>query len=106
MIAAHAAGFCGHRVPTAPRPLQSCEGGIPSMLPGFRFLFAAVVLSVSVLVFGLGVGALLRAAHEQFASIPLRQTPPEPLLAQRIDTTQPALAMLRADPPAAPQTAS
>ena len=38
------------------------------MLPGFRFLFAAIVLSMSVLVFGLGAAALLRAAHEEFAS--------------------------------------
>ena len=28
------------------------------MLPGFRFLFAAIVLSMSVLVFGLGAAAL------------------------------------------------
>ena len=38
------------------------------MLPGFRFLFAAIVLSMSVLVFGLGAAALLRAAHEEVAS--------------------------------------
>ena len=31
------------------------------MLPGFRFLFAAIILSMSVLVFGLGATALLRA---------------------------------------------
>ena len=43
------------------------------MLPGFRFLFAAIILSMSVLVFGLGAAALLRAAHEQFASIPSRR---------------------------------
>ena len=35
-----------------------------SMLPGFRFRFAAVFLSMSVLVFGVGAAALLRAAHE------------------------------------------
>ena len=40
------------------------------MLPGFRFLFAAIVLSMSILVFGLGAAALLRAAHEEFASTP------------------------------------
>ena len=40
------------------------------MLPGFRFLFAAIVLSMSILVFGLGAAALLRAAHEEFASNP------------------------------------
>ena len=43
------------------------------MLPGFRFLFAAIVLSVSVLIFGLGAAALLRATHEEFASIPARR---------------------------------
>ena len=38
------------------------------MLPGFRFLFAATMLSMSLLVFGLGAAALLRAAHEEFTS--------------------------------------
>ena len=40
------------------------------MLPGFRFLFAAILLSMSILVFGLGAVALLRAAHEEVASTP------------------------------------
>ena len=35
----------------------------PSMLPGFRFLLAAILLSASILVFGLGAAALLRATH-------------------------------------------
>ena len=52
------------------------------MLPGFRFLFAAILLSMSVLVFGLGAAALLRAAHEEFANIPARRAPPEPMFAQ------------------------
>jgi hypothetical protein len=39
------------------------------MLPGFRFLFAARVLAMPMLIFGLGAAALLRAAHEEFASI-------------------------------------
>ncbi|CCD90234.1 conserved exported protein of unknown function [Bradyrhizobium sp. ORS 285] len=38
------------------------------MLPGFRFLVAAIVCSISLTVFGMGAAALLRAAHEQFAS--------------------------------------
>jgi len=71
------------------------------MLPGFRFLFAAIVLSMSVLVFGLGAAALLRAAHEQFASIPARRAPPEPVFAQQTEAPVPTLALLRADPPAA-----
>ena len=52
------------------------------MLPGFRFLFAAIVLSMSVLVFGLGAAALLRAAHEEFASNSSLRVAPEPKFAQ------------------------
>src|SRR6266404_4635914 len=68
------------------------------MLPGFRCLFAAIVLSMSILVFGLGAAALLRAAHEEVASIPSRRTLPEPVFAQ---TEAPAatLALLRVEPP-------
>ena len=67
------------------------------MLPGFRFLFAAIVLSMSVLIFGLGAAALLRASHEQFASMPLRRAPPEPVFAQR-NEPPPTLALLRLEP--------
>jgi hypothetical protein len=74
------------------------------MLPGFRFLFAATVLSVSMLVFGLGAAAMLRAAHEEFASIPSRRAPPEPLFAQPGDAG-PTLAMLRVEPSAADEKA-
>jgi hypothetical protein len=70
------------------------------MLPGFRFLFAAIVLSMSILVFGLGAAALLRAAHEQFASIPARRAPPEPVFAQQNEEPATTLALLRAEPPA------
>jgi len=66
------------------------------MLPGFRFLFAAIVLSMSVLIFGLGAAALLRATHEQFASIPSRRAPPEPVFARQNDP--PTLALLRIEP--------
>ena len=34
------------------------------MLPGFRFLFAAIVLSISMLIFGLGAAALLRGGRQ------------------------------------------
>jgi hypothetical protein len=68
------------------------------MLPGFRFLFAAIVLSMSVLIFGLGAAALLRAAHEQFASIPSRRPPPEPVFARQNDPAIPTLALLRVEP--------
>src|SRR5436190_19431118 len=70
-----------------------------SMLPGFRFLFAAIVLSMSVLVFGLGAAALLRTAHEQFASIPSRRAPPEPVFARASEPPMPTLALLRFEPP-------
>jgi hypothetical protein len=68
------------------------------MLPGFRFLLAAVVLSVSIVTFGLGAAALLRAAHEEFASIPARRITPEPYFAQATEPPAPTLAMLRVDP--------
>src|SRR5436305_12582106 len=67
------------------------------MLPGFRFLCVAIVLSISLLIFGLGAAALLRAAHEEFASTPSRRTPPEVMFVQREDAA-PTLAMLRVEP--------
>jgi hypothetical protein len=75
------------------------------MLPGFRFLFAAIVLSMSILVFGLGAAALLRAAHEEFASNPSWRATPETMFAQQSDATRPVLAMLRVEPAAAEQKA-
>jgi hypothetical protein len=70
------------------------------MLPGFRFLFAAIVLSMSILVFGLGAAALLRAAHEQFASNTSLRAAPETSFAQPSEPTKPVLAVLRLEPPA------
>lgn len=70
------------------------------MLPGLRFLFAAIVLATSLLVFGLGAAALFRAAHEEFASIPARRAPPEPQFAQQPEAP-PVLAMVRVEPSAA-----
>ena len=67
------------------------------MLPGFRFLLAAIVLSMSILVFGLGATALLRAAHEQFASNPSWHAAPAANFAQAADV-RPVLAMLRVEP--------
>ncbi|MBB4377578.1 hypothetical protein SAMN05216573_103342 [Bradyrhizobium sp. Rc3b] len=70
-----------------------------SMLPGFRFLFAAILLSVSILVFGLGAAALLRASHEQYVSNPSwRNGPQEQVFAQAPEPAQPVLAVLRAEP--------
>src|SRR5205085_2735570 len=97
--------------PRSLRHQQPCspfgKAELASMLPGFRFLFAAVVLSMSILIFGLGAAALLRAAHDQFASIPTRRILPEPVFAQQPAFTQPSetpaatLAMLRVEPPVA-----
>jgi hypothetical protein len=68
------------------------------MLPSFRFLFAAIMLSTSILVFGLGAAALLRAAHEEFASNPFWHAAPETTFAQQSEGSRPVLAMLRVDP--------
>ena len=86
------------------------------MLPGFRFLFAAIMLLLSILIFGLGAAALLRAAHEEFASNPSWHATPETTFAQQTeaprreaarpeaakpDATRTVLAMLRTDAAAA-----
>ncbi|HEX7790013.1 MAG TPA: hypothetical protein VF467_05725, partial [Afipia sp.] len=74
------------------------------MLPGFRLLLATTVLAISVLVFGLGAAALLRAAHEEFASLPSWRLAQQPVLTPftpqvpRLETT-PILAMLRIEAP-------
>src|SRR5260370_11454089 len=92
----------------------SSEGGIClSMLPGFRFLFAATLFTMSIMVFGLGATALLRAAHEQFASNPSWHAAPEATFAQQgeasrdasREASRPVLAMLRVEPPATEQKA-
>jgi hypothetical protein len=70
------------------------------MLPGFRFLLTAIVLSTSILIFGLGAAALLRAAHEQFANNPYWRRGPEATFTQQAEATRLVLAMLRAEPPA------
>ncbi|MDA9421767.1 hypothetical protein XH97_06545 [Bradyrhizobium sp. CCBAU 53380] len=71
----------------------------PSMLPGFRFLFAAILLSTSILVFGLGAAALLRATHQQYVSNPAwRNGPQEQVFAQAPEPAQPVLAVLRTEP--------
>jgi hypothetical protein len=88
-----------HRVPDSSKAFVTCEGGTAfSMLPGFRFLFAAIVLTTSILVFGLGAAALLRAAHEEFASLPSWHPGGEPAFAQPGESSPPILAMLRVEP--------
>jgi hypothetical protein len=83
---------------------------LASMLPGFRFLFAAIILSMSILIFGLGAAALLRAAHEEFASNPSWHATPETIFAQqgeaaRPEASRPVLAMLRVDAPVVEKSA-
>jgi hypothetical protein len=68
------------------------------MLPGLRFLCAAAVLSVSLLIFGFGATALLRTARQDVASLPIVRAPPETFFAQ--PEPQPRLAMFRVEPPA------
>ena len=69
------------------------------MLPGFRFLLAAIVLSTSILIFGLGAAALLSAAHEQFAGTPYWRASPEATFTQQAEALRPVLSLLRAEPP-------
>ena len=73
------------------------------MLPGFRFIVMTLMLATSVLIFGLGAAALLRATHEQFASMPLRspeQHTPATFAERFNPPGSPTLSMLRVDPPA------
>ena len=70
------------------------------MLPGFRFLVAAVVLCLSMLVFGFGATALLRSAREEFANLPVRRTAPQTVFAsQQLAEAPPTLSMLRVEAP-------
>lgn len=70
------------------------------MLPGFRFLFAAVVLCLSLMVFGLGATALLRSAREDVASLPVRRAAPQTVFASQPQPEPPAtLSMLRVEAP-------
>jgi hypothetical protein len=73
------------------------------MLPSFRFLSAAIVFSMSILVFGLGAAALLRTAHEQFSSNPSWHATAEATFPQQSEPKGPVLALLRVDPQPAEQ---
>jgi hypothetical protein len=84
-------------------PMTSADSlsraGHEDMLPGIRFIFVTVILSASVLIFGLGAAALLRVSHEEFATLPSwrvtqSQFPPAP-----VETVTPTLAMLRIEMP-------
>lgn len=71
------------------------------MLPGFRFFVATIVLAASILIFGLGAAALLRATHEEVATAPALRAmqpimPPRP---QKAEAAPPTLAMLRIEIP-------
>ena len=70
------------------------------MLPGFRFVVAAVVLCLSLLVFGFGATALLRSAREEFASLPVRRAAPQTAyVSQQAPEAPPTLSMLRVEAP-------
>lgn len=76
------------------------------MLPGFRFLVAAIIFSLSLLVFGLGAASLLRAAHEQFASNSAWRVAPETsytAFLPQAEPPRPVLAMLHVEPNTSPQ---
>ncbi|MGJ5178447.1 hypothetical protein ACQR16_19810 [Bradyrhizobium oligotrophicum] len=77
------------------------------MLPGFRFLVAAIVFSISLTIFGMGAAALLRAAHEQFASNSSWRSTQASGFTTFLPPADPApvLAVLRVEPiPAPPPT--
>ena len=75
------------------------------MLPGFRLVLMSIVLAAALLIFGLGAAALLRATHEEFASLPSRRAwSPQPpiVIAERPAEPAPAtpsLALLHVAPP-------
>jgi hypothetical protein len=99
-------------------PGTAAKAEIAFMLPGIRFLLAAIVLSMSVLVFALGAAALLRASHEEFASAPAWRVAPEPKFARQNEPARetsrealseepmPVLAILRVEPAPASPTAT
>ena len=75
------------------------------MLPGFRFLFVATLLTLSLLIFGVGAAALLRASHERFAGLPTRPAPEQTFtrvadVVPPADSPPPTLSMLRVEPAA------
>ncbi len=78
------------------------------MLPGFRILFGTVILSVSLLIFALGAAALLRSAHDNFASQPNWRSSVDvaTLLTTAPAPAAPSLAMLRVEPELPKETAS
>ncbi len=67
------------------------------MLPGLRILFAAVVLTLSVVVFGLGAAAMLRAAHENAVAELTARSAPDPVF--EVVANQPTLSLLRVEEP-------
>jgi hypothetical protein len=75
------------------------------MLPGIRFLFAAIVFAVSLVIFGMGAAALLRSAHEEFASLPNQRMAPPTVFAQQPVEPPPTLSMLRVETPAPAESA-
>jgi hypothetical protein len=67
------------------------------MLPGFRIAFATVLLTVSVLIFGLGAAALLRASYDHFVDLSSAQLTRESTVARDQRARQTTLALLRVE---------
>lgn len=74
------------------------------MLPGFRFIIMTFLLGTSVVIFGLGAAALLRATHEEFTNMPslrtLQQQIPTTFAERSIPAAPPTLSLLRVEPQA------
>ncbi len=74
------------------------------MLPGFRFIVMTLLLGTSVMIFGLGAAALLRATHEELANMPslrtLQEKMPAAFVEQSIPALPPTLSLLQVEPQA------
>ena len=68
------------------------------MLPGFRFCSPRSCSPLSILIFGLGAAALLRASHDQFASLPAGGRCRSRFSPSRYEPPAATLAMLRFEP--------
>ncbi len=69
------------------------------MLPGIRFVLATMLLTVSLAICGLGATALLKAAQQNSADLPVLQALRDPF-PPVLTATPPTLALLRVEPPA------
>jgi len=82
---------------------KASRGIAAFMLPGFRTLAAISLLAVAIVIFALGAAALLRVAHEDFATLQTWRPAMDPLpgtVAAREagEPATPTLAALRIEP--------